>query len=142
MQCASQRRFIVPPQTTRAGVILAAADVFGLATFYTQVLGFEVSTKYEDPPYIILEKQGMRLSLTEDGHRGDDLPEFTFRRVASTTERPVCLVLEVEDCDAVRAELTEHDVNFRSETFRPSWGGARFFLADPENNLIEIEELA
>lgn len=129
-------------QTNRAGVILAADDVFGLASFYTDVLGFDVSAQFENPAYIILEKQGMRLSLTQNGQRSDDLPGFTFRTTASTTEQPVCLVLEVESCDAIRAELAEHEVSFSSETFRPPWGGARFFFTDPEHNLIEIEELA
>jgi catechol 2,3-dioxygenase-like lactoylglutathione lyase family enzyme len=129
-------------QTIRAGVIIAATDVFALSSFYTDVLGFDVSARYDDPPYIILEKQGMRLSLTQDGARGDDLPDFTFRIPASVAERQVCLVLEVEDCDAVRRELAEQNIEFRSEVERPPWGGARFFLADPEDNLIEIEELA
>jgi catechol 2,3-dioxygenase-like lactoylglutathione lyase family enzyme len=129
-------------QTIRAGIILAARDVFTLSNFYTEVLGFTASARFEDPPYVILEKQGMRLSLTQDGTVGDDLPDVTFRVPHSAQERSACLVLEVADCDAVRAELIGHNVNFRSDTFRPPWGGARFFVADPENNLIEIEELA
>lgn len=132
----------MPVPTIRAGVIIAADDVFGLATFYTEVLGFKTTASFDDPPYVILEKQGMRLSLTKNGHRGDDLPDFTFRTPTSPDERPICLVLEVADCDAIRAELLGQNVNFRSETFRPPWGGARFFIADPENNVIEIEELA
>ena len=132
----------MPLETIRAGVIIAADDVFNLASFYTKVLGFDLSARYEDPPYMILEKRGMRLSLTQNGHSGEDLPAFTFRSPTSANSRSSCRVLEVADCDAVRAELIEHNVNFRSETFRPPWGGARFFLADPENNLIEIEELA
>jgi catechol 2,3-dioxygenase-like lactoylglutathione lyase family enzyme len=132
----------MPLQTTRAGIIIAATDVFSLSSFYVDVIGFAVSARYQDPPYVILEKQGMRLSLTQDGTRGDDLPDFTFRIPASIAERQTCLVLEVEDCDAARSELAGLNVDFRSETERPPWGGARFYLADPENNLIEIEELA
>lgn len=132
----------MPVQTIRAGIIIAAADVFELSAFYTEVLGFTESARFEDPPYVILTKQGMRLSLTQNGNAGDDLPGVSFRSPTSVDTRPSCLVLEVADCDTVRTELTAHHVNFRSETFRPPWGGARFFLADPENNLIEIEELA
>jgi predicted enzyme related to lactoylglutathione lyase len=128
--------------TTRAGFILAASDVFGLAKFYEQALGFELAETFEDPPYVILVKSGMRLSLTQDGNRGDDLPGFTFRVNPDRAERAACMVLEVDDCDAAREDLAAHGVAFRSETFRPPWGGARFFCEDPEGNLIEIEQLA
>lgn len=129
-------------RTTRAGFVLAASDVFGLARFYESAFGFEVAQTFEDPPYAILIKEGMRLSLTEDGSRGDDLPGFAFRANPDRGERASCMVLEVTDCDAARADLAERGVALRSETFRPPWGGARFFCEDPEGNLIEIEELA
>lgn len=129
-------------RTTRAGFVLAAADVFGLTGFYESALGFEVAQTFEDPPYAILTKNGMRLSLTEDGARGDDLPGFAFRVDRDRSARAACMVLEVNDCDAARADLAAHGVTLRSEVFRPPWGGARFFCEDPEGNLIEIEELA
>ncbi|MGO1538835.1 MAG: VOC family protein [Leucobacter sp.] len=127
---------------TRAGFILAANDVPGLAEFYEEAFDFEVAATFEDPAYVILTRQGMRLSLTETGTTGEDLPDFTFRAPPSTAERATCMVLEVDDCDAARTELSKRGVTLRSETFRPPWGGARFFCADPENNLIEIEEFA
>jgi len=129
-------------RTTRAGFILAAADVFGLARFYEGAFGFEIAQTFDDPAYAILTKEGMRLSLTEDGGSGADLPGFTFRVEPGPDERASCMVLEVDDCDAARAELESRGVTLRSETFRPPWGGARFFCEDPEQNLIEIEELA
>lgn len=129
-------------RTTRAGVILAAADVFGLAEFYERALDFEVEQRFEDPPFVILVKEGMRLSLTQDGTRGDDFPAFAFRTSADRDAQQCCLVLEVDDCDAAREALVRKQVSFRSETYRPPWGGARFFIEDPEGNVIEIEELA
>lgn len=129
-------------RVTRPGFILATSDVFGLAKFYEQAFDFETAASFEDPPYVILTRAGMRLSLTQDGTRGDDLPDFTFRTPSSTVERATCMVLEVDDCDAARDELESRGVTLRSETFRPPWGGARFFCEDPEHNLIEIEELA
>lgn len=128
--------------TTRAGFILATSDVFELAEFYERALGFEVTQTFEDPPYAILVAHGMRLSLTQNGNQGEDLPDFTFRVNPNRAERATCMVLEVNDCDAARAHLEQHGVSFRSETFRPPWGGARFFCEDPEGNLIEIEQLA
>ena len=129
-------------RTTRAGVILAVRDVPRLAEFYERTLGFEVVQTFDDPPYAILAASGMRLSLTADGARGEDLPEVTFRAAADGDRPASCLVLEVDDCDAARADLTARGVTLRSETFRPPWGGARFFCEDPEGTLIEIEELA
>lgn len=129
-------------RTLRAGFILAAADVFSLAQFYVDAFGFDFAQRFDDPPYAILAKEGMRMSLTEDGARGDDLPGFTFRTNDDAANRTHCLVLEVDDCDAARASLEARGVTMRSDTFRPPWGGARFFCEDPEHNLIEIEELA
>lgn len=129
-------------RTNRAGFILAAHDVFALAKFYQERFGFELAQSFEDPPYVILVKEGMRLSLTVDESQSDDLPGFTFRAAPSRAERASCMVLEVNDCDAARADLEAQGVSMRSETFRPPWGGARFFCEDPEGNLIEIEELA
>ncbi|MFC5337467.1 VOC family protein [Leucobacter denitrificans] len=128
--------------TTRAGFIITAKDVSALAKFYVEGFDFELTTMFEDPPYAILVKEGMRLSLTEDGTRGDDIPEFTFSLDTNRDARSTCMVLEVDSCDAARAELESRGVTMRSETFRPPWGGARFFCEDPEHNLIEIEELA
>lgn len=129
-------------RTLRAGFILAASDVFALSRFYEEVFGFELAQRFDDPPYVILTKAGMRLSLTEDGAKGDDFPEFTFRSLEDANLRPSCMVLEVDDCEIAMAELTAHGATIRSEMYRPPWGGARFFCEDPEHNLIEIEELA
>lgn len=129
-------------QPTRVGFILPAVDVLALAGFYESALGFERAQTFEDPPYVILTLMGMRLSLTVDGSTSDDLPDFVFRTDPDRSQSASCMVIEVSDCDAARAHLTERGVTMRSETFRPPWGGARFFCEDPEGNLIEIEELA
>lgn len=129
-------------RTSRAGFILTAADVFSLAEFYVAAFDFKEAARFESPPYVILVKEGMRLSLTENGAKGDDLPDFTFTVEPDHNARATCMVLEVDDCDNARAALEARNVTMRSDTFRPPWGGARFFCEDPEHNLIEIEELA
>jgi predicted enzyme related to lactoylglutathione lyase len=52
------------------------------------------------------------------------------------------LVFEVEDCGASWEALTLAGVRVVSSVFRPPWGGGRFFVVDPDNYLIEVEELA
>lgn len=133
---------MTPYRTLRAGVILAAKNVAGLSTFYREALGFELAAEFAEPPYVILHKSGMRLSLTTDGVSSDDFPDFTFRSLTASSEGSACLVLEVDNCNNARAALAARGVRMRSEVFRPQWGGARFFCEDPERNLIEIEELA
>lgn len=129
------------PPVNRAGFILAAHNVQTLSAFYENVLGFEVTASYEDPPYIILKKAGMRLSLTLDGNTSEDLSEFTYRTNQSPEERAAVMVLEVDDCDGAFEYVQSQNLKIRSTIFRPPWGGARFFFSDPEGNLIEVEEL-
>ncbi|MCX6432572.1 MAG: VOC family protein [Actinobacteria bacterium] len=52
------------------------------------------------------------------------------------------LVLEVDNCEAVLAALENRGIRISSPLFRPPWGGARFFIQDPDGLFIEIEELA
>lgn len=129
-------------RTTRAGFILATADVPALSKFYQEALGFELEQEFSDPPFVILTQAGMRLSLTQHGHIPEDMPTVTFSAAHAPSSPASCMVLEVDDCDAARAELEQHGVTFRSDTFRPPWGGARFYCEDPAGNLIEIEELS
>lgn len=76
----------------RSGIAVAVGDISALTDFYVGQLGFELEATFDDPPYAILVRSGMRLSLAEH----------------ATMPR----------------------------------GGARCFLAAPEGNLIELEQLA
>lgn len=129
-------------QFTRIGVILAAREVPPLVDFYRDVLGFEVEAVFEGPAYAILSRNGIRLSIAEQGHPADDLPDYTMTVVADRARPAGMLVIETEDCDALLAEVRERGARVASEVYRPAWGGARAFVADPEGNLIELEQLA
>ncbi|MDI2098598.1 VOC family protein [Ruicaihuangia caeni] len=131
-----------PISANRAGVILAVDDVAALTDFYTTHLGFTVEAQYESPAYTTLVNGATRLSLAEQGHPANDLPGFTMTVLPQGPTPNHCLVLEVDDCDAAYEQLRSAGVEVRSEVFRPPWGGARFFLTDPEGNLIELETLA
>lgn len=128
--------------TTRAGVILAVADVDRSVAFYCDMLGFAVEAVYDDPPYATLALAGARLSLAEQGHPAEDRPGIELAAPADTSRADAMLVLEVEDARAEHARLDERGVRFLAEPYEPPWGGCRFFCLDPDGYLVEIEQPA
>jgi catechol 2,3-dioxygenase-like lactoylglutathione lyase family enzyme len=131
-----------PPDLTRAGVILAVADVTRASAFYSEHFGFAVEATFDAPAYAILTRAGIRLSLAEQGHPSADLPTVAMT-APEDRERPAAmLVFEVPDCGAAYEALRAAGVELASDVFRPPWGGARCFARDPDGHLIELEELA
>jgi len=130
------------PAVTRAGAILAVADVERSLAFYRDRLGFEVEATYDDPPYATLARAGSRLSLAEQGHPAEDRPGVAMVAPADPARLAAILVLEVEDCLAAHRELAAAGVPFLAEPYSPPWGGHRCFAVDPDGNLVELEEPA
>jgi catechol 2,3-dioxygenase-like lactoylglutathione lyase family enzyme len=130
------------PEVTRAGTILAVADVAGSLAFYRDVLGFEVEATYDDPPYATLVRAGTRLSLAEQGHPADDRPGVLMVTPRDRSRLSAILVLEVTDCLGAHRELSAAGVPFLAEPYSPPWGGHRCFAVDPDGHLIELEEPA
>jgi catechol 2,3-dioxygenase-like lactoylglutathione lyase family enzyme len=130
------------PATTRAGAILAVADVEASVAFYRDRLGFELEASYDDPPYATLALAGTRLSLAEQGHAADDRPGVLMIAPEDRSRIQVALVLEVSDCARAYEELGADGVEFLAEPFSPPWGGARCFAVDPDGYLVELEQPA
>jgi catechol 2,3-dioxygenase-like lactoylglutathione lyase family enzyme len=130
------------PATTRAGAILAVADVEASVAFYRDRLGFELEASYDDPPYATLALAGTRLSLAEQGHGADDRPGVLMIAPEDRSRLQVVLVLEVSDCARAYEELGAAGVEFLAEPFSPPWGGARCFAVDPDGYLVELEQPA
>jgi catechol 2,3-dioxygenase-like lactoylglutathione lyase family enzyme len=130
------------PTTTRAGAILAVADVEASVAFYRDQLGFELEASYDDPPYATLALGGTRLSLAEEGHEAEDRPGVTMTAPEDRSRLQVALVLEVIDCRGAYEELGAAGVEFLAEPFSPPWGGARCFAVDPDGYLVELEQPA
>jgi catechol 2,3-dioxygenase-like lactoylglutathione lyase family enzyme len=126
--------------TTRVGTILAVADVDRSVAFYAERLGFTVDALYDDPPYATLVRNGVRLSLAEQGHPAPDRPGVTLAVPDDPTRQPVVLVLEVEDAQAIHAALVAEGTPLLAEPYAPPWGGLRFFVVDPDGYLVEIEQ--
>jgi catechol 2,3-dioxygenase-like lactoylglutathione lyase family enzyme len=127
---------------TRAGAILAVADVERSVAFYRDALGFEVEAVYEDPPYATLVLAGTRLSFAEQGHAAEDRPGIELEAPRDHRKANALLVVEVEDARAEHARLAELGVRFLAEPYEPPWGGCRFFCVDPDGYLVEIEQPA
>jgi catechol 2,3-dioxygenase-like lactoylglutathione lyase family enzyme len=130
------------PAVTRAGAILAVADVERSLAFYRDKLGFEVEATYDDPPYATLTAAGTRLSLAEQGHPAEDRPGVTMAAPADPSRLAAILVVEVADCLDAHAELSAAGVPFLAEPYSPPWGGHRCFAVDPDGNLVELEQPA
>ena len=128
-------------RVTRIGTILAVADVDRSIAFYRDHLGFIVEATYDDPPYATLIRNGVRLSVGEQGHAADDRPGVEM--VAPDPARlPAILVLEVTDAAAVHDVMVAEGVPILAEPYAPPWGGLRFFVVDPDGFLVEIEQPA
>ncbi len=129
-------------RVTRAGAILAVADVGAAVDFYHGILGLEVLARYDDPPYATLSAAGARLSLAEQGHPAEDRPGVELAAPGNLGRVEVVLVLEVDDAQAAYDELTMRGVTTLAEPYHPPWGGCRFFCRDPDGYLVELEEPA
>ena len=128
------------PVVTRAGTILAVADVERSLAFYRDMLGFELEATYDDPPYATLARAGARVSLAQEGHPAADRPGVSMVAPADPSRLAAILVLEVEDCLGAHRELTAAGVRFLAEPYSPPWGGHRCFAVDPDGNLVELEQ--
>jgi catechol 2,3-dioxygenase-like lactoylglutathione lyase family enzyme len=124
----------------RLGVILAVRDVERSTRFYVDHLGFAVEAQYDDPPYTTLTREGVRLSLAEQGHPAPDRPGTTLLVPGDPAILPSIVVLEVADAAAVHAQLVAEGVTMLAPPWAPPWGGLRCFAVDPDGYLVEIEQ--
>jgi catechol 2,3-dioxygenase-like lactoylglutathione lyase family enzyme len=124
----------------RLGVILAVRDVERSTRFYVDHLGFAAEALYDDPPYATLSRDGVRLSLAEQGHPAPDRPGTTLLVPGDPSILPVVVVLEVGDAAAIHAQLVAEGVPMLAPPWAPPWGGLRCFVVDPDGYLVEIEQ--
>lgn len=124
----------------RLGIILAVRDVERSTRFYADHLGFAIDALYDDPPYATLSRDGVRLSLAEQGHSAPDRPGVSLAAPSDPSVLPAIVVLEVADAASIHEQLVAGGVPILAPPFAPPWGGLRFFAVDPDGYLVEIEQ--
>ncbi|MGJ9374022.1 VOC family protein [Nesterenkonia sp. CF4.4] len=110
--------------------VVMARDVGATATFYREVLGFE--PVYDSDWYVSLQRESFELAILAWDH--PTIPEGH-----RTTAQGLLLNVEVDDVDAVHAELTSRGdldvaLTLRSEDF----GQRHFVIKAPDGVLIDI----
>lgn len=124
----------------RLGIILAVRDVKRSTRFYVDHLGFAIDALYDDPPYATLSRDGVRLSLAEQGHPAPDRPGISLAVPSDPRVQSAVVVLEVADAASIHARLVAEGVPILAPPFAPPWGGLRYFAVDPDGYLVEIEQ--
>ena len=121
---------------------MAVRDVHASLRFYVDELGFQAEQLFEDPPYATLAHGPLRLSLAEAGSTIPDVEGVRLELGAGEKWSAALVVLEVVDARKAWQQLADAGVANRSDPWDPPWGGCRFFVADPDGYLVEVEQLA
>ena len=96
---------------------------------------------YDDPPYATLSRDGVRLSLAEQGHPAPDRPGITLAVPGDPSALPV--VAGARGRGRARRCMPSWSPRacpMLAEPWAPPWGGLRFFVVDPDGYLVEIEQ--
>ncbi|MEV6163013.1 VOC family protein [Streptomyces sp. NPDC052052] len=118
-------------------ITLFVEDVIEAKRFYQDVFGLEVVYENEDSAVVKLNNTMINLLVTENA------PTLVEPRPVAAPDAGARLLftIEVEDADAVCAELVEHGVALlNGPTDRP-WGRRTAAFADPSGNVWEIAQL-
>ena len=119
-------------------VRLLVSDFPAVYRFYRDVLGFKPQFEAEDGPYAKLSPDtgNAAIALQDRSQMAHVLGQLG----AQPDGFRGLLVLRVDDLDAAHAELTARGAEFAKQ---PAPMGDRMrvaYLADPEGNLIELQE--
>jgi catechol 2,3-dioxygenase-like lactoylglutathione lyase family enzyme len=110
-------------------------DVSAAVDFYTGLLGFQLDM-HPAPGFASLLHGDLRLLLNQPGGgggAGQAMPDGTLPQPGGWNR----IQLEVEDLEAIVAELKASGARFRNEIV-VGRGGKQILLEDPSDNLIEL----
>ena len=121
-----------------ASVRYISADIDAAVDFYTSLLGFQIEMQ-PGPGFASLARGDLRLLLNQPGAggAGQAMPDGTLPQPGGWNR----IQLEVEDLDAIVAELKASGARFRNEIVAGR-GGKQILLEDPSGNPIELFEPA
>jgi catechol 2,3-dioxygenase-like lactoylglutathione lyase family enzyme len=110
-------------------------DVDAAVAFYCERLGFEELMR-PAPPFALLRRGELRLALSAPnplGGGGQAMPDGRIPEPGGWNR----FMLEVDDLDAVVAQLREAGVRFRNEIVE-GVGGRQILAEDPAGNPVEL----
>ena len=110
-------------------------DVDEALAFYTQRLGFQ-EVMHPAPTFAMLSRGDLRLVLSAPGGGpggGQAMPDGTVPTPGGWNR----FSIEVDDLDALVAELRGHGARFRNDIV-DGVGGRQILLEDPSGNPVEL----
>jgi lactoylglutathione lyase len=117
-------------------VRLLVNDLESCATFYREVLGFEMT--WGDQDYTEFKVGDLRLALYRRQFMADVVGTADQPLTAVAQDR-VALVFAVDNLDAAYQQLKTQGITFVTEPQdRQSWGIRTAHFRDPDGNLLEI----
>lgn len=118
-------------------ITLFVEDVVAAKRFYQDVFGLEVVFENEDSAVVKLNNTMINLLVT------DNAPTLVEPRPVAAPEAGsrLLLTIEVEDADAVCAELVEHGVTLLNGPIDRPWGRRTAAFADPSGNVWEVAQV-
>lgn len=118
-------------------ITLFVEDVVAAKRFYQDVFGLEVVFENEDSAVVKLSNTMINLLVT------DNAPTLVEPRPVAAPEAGsrLLLTIEVEDADAVCAELVEHGVTLLNGPIDRPWGRRTAAFADPSGNVWEVAQV-
>ncbi|MDA0353264.1 MAG: VOC family protein [Chloroflexi bacterium] len=108
-------------------------DVDEALTFFTEVLGFELIQRW-GPPFASIGKGDQQLWLSGPGTSARKPMPDGAAPVPGGWNR---IVVEVDDLEAVVAQLRARGATFRNEPLAGP-GGTQILIEDPSGNPIEV----
>jgi catechol 2,3-dioxygenase-like lactoylglutathione lyase family enzyme len=108
-------------------------DVDAALAFYTEVLGFELVQRW-GPPFASIGKGDQQVWLSGPGTSARKAMPDGGEPAPGGWNR---IVVEVDDVEAVVAQLRDRGATFRNEPL-PGPGGTQVLIEDPSGNPIEV----
>jgi len=130
---------------------IPVSDMERAAAFYENVLGLKKA--YEHPVFTSFDIGGTLFGLSLSGTKGSKegakvcnscslcVLKFAARKLRPDTPTATAVVyLNVENLDAVYADLKDKGVKFLTEPKKQAWGDKTAVMLDPDKNILVLHQ--
>jgi catechol 2,3-dioxygenase-like lactoylglutathione lyase family enzyme len=122
----------MPVVVKSATPILFVSDVRASAAFFRDRLGFAIDFLHGEPPFYGAVSRGLASLHLRFVHAP------FFAEAAAREESLIAATIEVDDVQALHAELAARGVDFAQTLTRQVWGGTDFHVRDPDGNVFSF----